>query len=417
MPKLLIKSGIRLDGTIDVQGAKNSLLPILAASLMGNGKSIIHNCPLLSDTQAATEILEELGCKTDFSNGTVCVDASNAYKWEIPDSLMRKMRSSIVFLGAILGKFRKAKVSLPGGCELGPRPIDMHIEALAKMGVRFYDRHGYLNCECPDGLKGANIDLRLPSVGATENIMLSACCAQGTTMINNAAREPEIVDLQSFLVKMGAKIIGAGTDTIIIEGVKSLKATEHSVIPDRIVTATYLLCAAATGGKVKLCNTKHNDLSAVLSAMSDAGCSFSLYDDSIELLSSPVPKALAMVRTMPFPGFPTDAQALLCAYLTVATGTSVIVETVFQNRYKYIQELSRMGAKIRTEDRLAIIEGVNYLTGTSVEATDLRGGAALVIAGLMAKGETQIDKIFHIERGYENIEYALSSLGADIKKI
>ncbi|MBE6903987.1 MAG: UDP-N-acetylglucosamine 1-carboxyvinyltransferase [Ruminococcaceae bacterium] len=417
MPKLLINSGIRLDGTIDVQGAKNSLLPILAASLMGSGKSVIHNCPRLSDTQAATEILEELGCKTDFSNGTVYIDAGDAYKWEIPDNLMRKMRSSIVFLGAILGKFRKAKVSLPGGCELGPRPIDIHIEALRKMGVSVKDEYGYLYCECPKGLKGASIDLRLPSVGATENIMLCACCAEGTTVINNAAREPEIVDLQSFLVKMGAKITGAGTDTIIIEGVKKLNCAEHSVMPDRIVTATYLMCAAATGGRVKLCKTKYTDLSAVLSAMSDAGCRFKLYNDSIELLNAPVPKALNTVRTMPFPGFPTDAQALLCAYLTVATGTSIIVETVFQSRYKYIQELARMGAKIRTEDRLAIIDGVKYLTGSSVEATDLRGGAALVIAGLMAKGTTQIDKIFHIERGYENIEYALSSLGADIKKI
>ena len=417
MPKLIINSGRRLDGTISIQGAKNSLLPILAASLLGQNKSVIHNCPNLRDTVSAMEILKTLGCKVTQEEHTITVDPQGMSNFEIPDSLMRQMRSSIMFLGAILGKMGKAKISVPGGCELGPRPIDLHLSALEKMGASFIDEFGFLNCSSEKGLKGAQISLSIPSVGATENIMLAAATAKGITTIINAAREPEICDLQDFMNKMGAKIQGAGTNIIVVNGVKSLNGAEHSVIPDRIATSTYLICVAATGGKAKLLNSRPSHLMAVLSALTDAGCNLSFTDNEINLIKSPVPKPLKNIRTMPYPGFPTDAQALLMSYLTTASGTSILVETIFDNRYKHAEELIRMGASIKIEGRVALIEGVKKLTGTTVEATDLRGGAALVIAGLMADGSTEIDKIHHIERGYDRIDNFLASLGADIKRI
>lgn len=416
MSKLIINGGKKLNGEIKIQGAKNSVLPIIAASILGNGQSIIENCPYLSDTDSAGEILKVLGCDVKRENETLIIDSSSFNTFEIPEYLMRKMRSSIMFLGAILGRARKAKISLPGGCELGPRPIDLHLASLAKLGVKIYDEYGFLNCECPNDLKGAEISLSFPSVGVTENVMLAATLAKGTTTIMNAAKEPEIEDLQTFINHMGGKIRGAGTDIIEIEGVKSLNPSRHVVIPDRIAAATYIIAVYATGGKGRIINVNPSHLLSVISALTDAGCNLNWGNNYIEIKESAKLRGLK-VRTMPYPGFPTDIQAPFMALMSIAEGTSVFIETIFENRFKHVDELTRMGAKIRVEGRVAVIEGVKRLSGAAVEATDLRGGAALAIAGLTAEGQTEIDKIFHIDRGYDKIEEKLSAMGALIKRV
>ncbi len=413
MEKIIIDGGYPLCGVADMQGAKNSVLPIMAASLVCDGECIIENCPDISDTEAAIEILRELGAVVTRHSDFITVNPANAIKYEIPDRLMRKMRSSIIFLGAILTRMGRALVSFPGGCELGQRPIDLHLSALAALGVKIGESYGSLDCSV-DKMKGCEITLSFPSVGATENIMLAAVKAEGFTVINNPAKEPEIEDLQNFLKKMGAKITGAGTNRIVIEGVKRLNGVRHRVIPDRIAAATYLFAVAATGGNALIRNCCPEHLSTAIGLLRDTGCKVDVLDGAISVECDTV-KALRVVRTMPYPGFPTDMQAPLMALMCLARGNTVFIETIFESRYKHVGELIRMGAKITTEGRVAVVEGVRHLKAASVEATDLRGGAALMIAGLAAEGETVITNLHHIRRGYEFPEKVLASLGGRIR--
>ncbi|MGN0686637.1 MAG: UDP-N-acetylglucosamine 1-carboxyvinyltransferase [Oscillospiraceae bacterium] len=416
--RLVISGGRKLEGELAVQGAKNSVLVLLAAAALVSGECILHNCPQLTDVDAACRILGGLGCRCVRSGDTICVDASSAAGYEIPENLMREMRSSIMFLGAILGRTGRCRLSFPGGCELGARPIDLHISALRQMGAEITEQHGFIECYAPTGLSGARITLSFPSVGATENIMLAAAAAKGFTEIHNAAREPEICDLAAFLNKCGAKISGAGGSVICIEGVSRLSAAEYSVMPDRIVAGTYLCCAAAAGGELILSRCRTEDMTAFLSVLESMGCRVYSYGEGKLYFSRQRRlKAPPIIRTMPYPGFPTDIQAPIMAAACVAEGTSVFVETIFDNRYRHVPELVRLGASIKTEGRVAVVEGVKALSGAKVFASELRGGAALVTAALAAEGVSEISGISYIDRGYENIEKALRSVGADIKRV
>ena len=417
MPKLVINGARKLQGEIRIHGAKNSTLPLMAASLVCGGKCVLHNCPSLSDVDTAIRILHHLGCSVTCSTGEVEIDPLPADRFDIPDHLMREMRSSIIFLGAIVSRMGKALLSFPGGCELGPRPIDLHLSALRKMGVTIDESHGCLDCSVPDGLKGANINLSFPSVGATENIIIAAVLAKGETVITNAAREPEIWDLADFLNSCGAKIRGAGGSTIFIEGVSSLSGCEHRVIPDRIAAATYLAAAAATGSRLTVSNIIPEHLEPVFPAFEESGCRLELEGDRVRITAPDRLNRIRNVRTMPYPGFPTDAQAPVMAMTSIADGTSIFVENIFESRYKHVGELMRLGAHIKVEGRVAVVEGVSHLSGACVEATDLRGGAALVVAGLAARGVTEIRGLHHLDRGYEFMEENLASLGAHIKRI
>lgn len=414
MASFVINGGRRLNGSIKAQGAKNSALPILAATYLVKGKSVIHNCPRLSDVESTIKILENLGCKIIRQGNDLVIDSSDAFGYEIPEFLMREMRSSVIFLGAILGKTGKAKISTPGGCEIGLRPIDLHLFAMRKLGVSIVEEHGKLECSIPKKLKGTKITLTFPSVGATENAILASSVADGVTTIINAAREPEIIDLCDFLNKCGAKISGAGESIIVIEGVKDLRATEHSVMCDRIVAATYLFAGAITGGDVVLKNTAPQYLNSILPVLEETGCEISIKCNEIRLRAPLRLKRIDKLITQPYPGFPTDAQAPVMTLATVAEGTSVIVENIFESRFKHVPELLRMGAKIRTEGRVAVIDGVKRLYGASVVSPDLRGGSALVLAGLSAVGTTEVSCIKHIDRGYENFENNLCMMNADI---
>lgn len=416
MAKYKIEGGSRLSGEMKVHGAKNSVLPVLAATLLTK-ESTIHNCPDLTDVEAACNILRYLGCNTQRSGDTVHIIPGAPGCHDIPDKLMREMRSSVVFLGAVIARCGKARVSLPGGCELGPRPIDLHLLALEKLGVEIVEDHGYLDCRAENGLKGANILLPFPSVGATENAILAACTAQGDTVIHNPAREPEIEDLIHFLNRAGAKIHTGESGSIYIKGVKALRSAEHSVIPDRIAAATYLCAAAITGGDVLLRGVEPSHMEAIFPMLEEAGCLLKIEGETVRLQTAGRPKAMKLVRTMPYPGFPTDAQSPLMALSCVAEGTSVYVENIFESRYKHAAELARMGARIKIEGRVAVVEGVQRLHGAEVRCTDLRGGAALVTAALAAEGVSEISEIFHVERGYQDFEKNLSALGAVIEKI
>jgi UDP-N-acetylglucosamine 1-carboxyvinyltransferase len=415
MGRFYIDGGRCLEGTLQIQGGKNAVLPILAATVLNGGISHIHDCPQILDVFTMIRILESIGCSVRWEEKTLIIDSSSVFSYEIPEELVREMRSSIILLGSVLGRHKKVVISYPGGCPLGPRPIDLHIKALKQLGATIKEDHGFIICEASK-LVGSKIHLDFPSVGATENIMLAAVLAEGTTVIYNAAKEPEIKDLQDFLNGMGAKIKGASTDVIIIEGVKSLHQIEHKVMPDRIVTGTYLSAAAITGGEVLLSNVNPNHIQAITSKLREAGCIILEERDKIYLKAPKKLKNIDIIRTQPYPGFPTDMQAQMMATLTVASGTSIITETVFESRYKHVEELIRMGASITLEGRTAIIKGVDSLTGTNVYAKDLRGGAALIIAGLAAQGVTIVDGSKHIERGYEQIDKDLNTLGASIKK-
>ncbi len=417
MEKLVIEGGKRLSGEVRVHGAKNSALPILAAALVIRGESIIHNCPDLADVRASVKILNHLGCKCKRESDTLIIDSKDVLRSDIPENLMREMRSSIIFLGAISARCFKASLSSPGGCEIGPRPIDLHLLAFNELGLRITESHGIINCSCEEGMKGASIYLSLPSVGATENIMIAASTAKGTTRILNAAREPEIIDLAEFLNKAGANIKGAGSSDIIIEGVDSLHSVEHSVIPDRILAATYLSAAAITESEIELNSVFKDHLAATISAFENMGCSFRFEDNRIKIFPPKKLKRIKSLRTHYYPGFPTDAGPLLIAAATKSEGTSIFIENIFENRFKFANELSRLGADIKVEGRTAVVEGVDSLSGATVKCTDLRGGAALMVAALGAFGETQIYDIFHIDRGYEKPEYYFESLGAKIKRI
>ena len=415
MSEIIVNGGKKLYGGISVQGAKNSVLPVLAATVVCEKECVIHNCPALSDVETSLKILRALGCECQKDGDTVTVDSKGLCEYEIPDNLMREMRSSVVFLGAVIGRCGKAVISSPGGCELGPRPIDLHLAALERMGVTVKEEHGYLICTAENGLKGAEISLGFPSVGATENIILAAATANGMTVIHGAAKEPEISDLADFLNSAGARIYGCGSDTVRIYGVEKLGGTEHTIIPDRIAAATYMACAAVTGGKITLCNLMPSHMVSTLWVFREAGCDVELSGKSITLTAPERLKRVPTVRSLVYPGFPTDAGPIIVAMLILADGTSVFVENIFENRFRYVDELKRFGAKIKTEGKIAVTEGVKELSAAACRATDLRGGAALVIAALAAGGESKIGDIHHIERGYDDIVSVLESLGADIK--
>jgi UDP-N-acetylglucosamine 1-carboxyvinyltransferase len=417
MPELIINGAKKLCGKIQMHGAKNSTLPLMAASLICRGECVLHNCPGLSDVGTAIKILRHIGCGVKREGSDVIINPLTAKYYDIPDNLMREMRSSIIFLGAIVSLFGKGVLSLPGGCELGPRPIDLHLSALRKLGVDIEENHGCLNCSVPDGIKGAEINLLFPSVGATENIIIAAAVSKGSTVISNAAREPEICDLADFLNSCGAKIYGAGSSTVIIEGVKRLTGCEHTVIPDRIAAATYLAAAAATGSTLTVGSIVPDHLAPVVSPLEESGCVIEFCGNEVRVEAPERLKRIKSIRTMPYPGFPTDAQPPVMAMVALAEGTSVFVENIFESRYKHVGELLRLGANIKVEGRVAIVEGVKKLSGASVEATDLRGGAALVVAGLAAEGTTCVTGLHHLDRGYENIEGNFTSLGADIKRV
>jgi len=413
MDVLRIKGGRRLSGSLKIQGAKNSALPILAASILAGGESVIHNCPRLSDVDAAARILRYLGCSVRREGESVIVDSSGMNRCDIPDQLMREMRSSVIFLGAILGRCGEAKLSYPGGCELGPRPIDMHIAALRAMGAEISEQNGSIFCSAGRKLTGARINLAGPSVGATENAMLAACCCEGETVISNAACEPEIADLARYLVSLGARIAGAGTPVITAEGPIRLRSAEHTVLPDRIAAATYMSAAAAAGGDIELESMEPEHVRRVSEVLAAAGCEIREGKSSLRVISGAPLKAAPAVATRPYPGFPTDAQPPLMGALLRAEGTSVFVENIFENRYRHAGELRRMGADIKTEGKVAIVTGVKRLHGCELEATDLRGGAALAVAALSAEGESFISGLRHIDRGYEDMAGELSALGAD----
>lgn len=410
-----ITGGNPLMGEITVHGAKNSVLPILSATILSPGVSVIHNCPQLSDVSAAIEILRHLGCGVMREGDTVTVDATVVTCNHVPDHLMGEMRSSVIFLGAVLGRTGGAVMSLPGGCELGPRPIDLHLAALRSLGAEITE--GSWGIRCSGGLQGCEIALSIPSVGATENAMLAAVSAQGITTITNAAREPEIVDLQQFLQAIGAKIQGAGTSTITIQGGEPLHDGEHTVIGDRIVAATYLSAVASAGGEVAVGGVDYRHLSTVSALLMEGGCSLRSTPGEMVIKATPPLNGVRPVRTACYPGFPTDAQAPVMAAFARSRGATVFVENIFSSRYRHVDELRRMGADIRVEDRVAVVYGVDALHGATARAHDLRGGAALVVAALGAQGESQIQGLQYIDRGYQDLDQNLRNLGAEIVRV
>lgn len=418
MENLIISGGIRLDGKTRLQGSKNSSLPILAACAAVNGISVIHNCPRITDVDIAVAILERLGCRVSREGGTVTVDSSGINCSAIPEELMSEMRSSIIFLGALLARFGRGSATLPGGCEIGLRPIDMHIAAFRSMGVVIEESGGSMECTAPNGLAPCRISLSFPSVGATENIILASLAAKGETVITNAAREPEIKDLADFLNECGAKIIGAGQSVIRIYGGRRLTGAEHRVIPDRIVASTYMACAAVTGGRAVVTEVEREHLAPVVPVFEGCGCKIDFANGEMSVTAPKRAERIKYLRTMPYPGFPTDSQALVTAVAATARGTSIISERVFENRFRHVPELIKMGADIRVEDScVAVVEGVPSLHGAKVTASDLRGGSALIAAALGARGESVIDGVRHVLRGCEDVCGNLSRLGADIKVI
>lgn len=414
MSAFVINGGRRLSGSLRVQGSKNSVLPILAATLLIPGKCTIHNCPRLSDTECTIKILKSLGCGVYRDKNSITVDSSSVTGNEISEELMREMRSSVVFLGAIIGRTGEATASAPGGCEIGLRPIDLHLYAIRKLGVEVEEGYGRIHCKVRNKLKGNKITFSFPSVGATENAILLSVTAKGTTTIVNAAREPEIIDLCDFLNSCGAKISGAGESIITVEGVDSLVGCEHTVICDRIVSATYLIAAAVTGGDIELKSANIDHLNAVLPLLEEAGCDIRIRCKDVRLKAPIKLRRIDKIVTQPFPGFPTDAQALFTTLVSVADGTSVIVENIFESRFKHVPELVRMGARIRAEGRVAVVDGVDRLYGAEVFSPDLRGGASLVLAGLCAQGMTKVRNTEYIDRGYEDFTDNLCMLNGDI---
>ncbi|WP_297130070.1 UDP-N-acetylglucosamine 1-carboxyvinyltransferase [uncultured Eubacterium sp.] len=416
MKYLQIQGGKKLDGTISVHGAKNGVLPLLSACILVDGITVLHNCPRLSDVEVTVNILRYLGARVTRNDDTLIVDASNIIRNNILEEYMKELRSSIIFLGALASRTGDACLYLPGGCEIGLRPIDLHLKGLKALGYRVYT-DGHNVCASKNNVKGAEIVLPFPSVGATENIILASVLTPGTTTIVNAAREPEIADLVLFLNKAGAKISGISTPTIVVEGVKSLHSTEHTVIPDRILATTLMSACAVTGGSIELNDLRVEHIMPTIPVFDEMGCTVMTGKNSVFIKAPPRLKRVKKIETMAYPGFPTDCQAPVMAALSVAKGTSIIKETIFENRYKHTEQLNLFGTDISVNDRIAVVNGVKNIHSADVRCTDLRGGAAVVIAALKAEGTSTVRDIYHIDRGYECIENQLSTLGADVKRL
>ncbi len=417
MEKLLIRGGRPLHGEVRISGAKNAVLPILAATLLGDAPSRVSNVPHLRDVTTTMRLLGQLGAElTVDETMAIEVDPRPVHTTRAPYELVKTMRASILVLGPLVARHGRAEVSLPGGCAIGARPVNLHIEGLRAMGAEIGVHNGYVVATCQGRLRGARIFMDVVSVTGTENLLMAATLAEGTTVIENAAREPEVTDLARFLIRMGARIEGVGTDTLTIHGVERLHGCEYRVLPDRIETGTFLVAAAMTGGDITALDTDAGLLDAVLAKLEEAGAAVDVADGRIRVRGNGRPRAVSL-HTSPYPGFPTDMQAQFMALNTIAEGTGTIVENVFENRYMHVQELQRMGARIRLEGNAAITEGVGRLEGAPVMATDLRASAGLILAGLVAQGETVVDRIYHIDRGYERIEEKLSQLGAQIRRL
>ncbi len=416
MERIVISGGRPLHGTVRIPGAKNAALPILAASLLTPDQCVIRGLPALTDIDVMLSIISTLGAEVKGQGGVAYIRAEPLVSQDVPETLMREMRSSIIVMGALLARFGYTKVSYPGGCAIGSRPIDLHLKGLRELGAEIEEKHGFIKAQAK-GLRGATIHLDYPSVGATENLMMAATLAKGQTILSNAAKEPEIIDLQNFLNVMGANVKGAGTDVIRIEGVDALNGADYTIIPDRIVAGTYLLAGAITGGEVKVSNVIPEHLESLLAKLREMGACVKVEDDSILLKAKDRLVAIESLRTLPYPGFPTDLQAPMMALLCLAKGTSIVTETVFESRFKHVDELRRMGANIKVNDRTAVIKGVPALTSAQVSASDLRAGAALVLAALAADDITVIEDVHHIDRGYERLEDYLRALGARVERI
>jgi len=415
MDRYVITGKQRLEGRVRTSGAKNASLPLIAATIMAEGKTVLQGVPQLTDIINMTEVLKTLGCKTWFADNELVIDTSSLKESTVDEELMRKMRASNLILGPMIAKNGRVKISRPGGCAIGTRPMDQHIKGLKELGVLIHEKHGYIEAVA-EKLRGGEIYLDIPSVGATENIMMAAVLADGTTVIRNAAREPEIVDLQNLLNKMGAKVRGAGTHVIRIDGVKKLSCTEHAVIPDRIEAGTHMVAAVMTGGDIVVENVIPEHISPVIAKLRQGGAEVIPNGDSVRVKHKGRFRALD-VKTLAYPGFPTDMQPQFMALLTTAEGTSIVTETIFENRFQHVAELVRMGAKITIEGRAAVIHGVENLEGAFVEATDLRAGAALFLAALAAEEGTVLERVDHIDRGYENLEEKYRSLGAKLQRV
>ncbi len=414
--QLIIRGGKRLHGEIDVSAAKNSVLPLIACCIMSEREIHIRNCPAIADIYSMIEIIRSIGGRADLDGTTLVIDCKEANPKRVSSDLTGGIRSSVFILGPILARFRHATISYPGGCEIGLRPIDLHIYGLKSLGVRITEVNGMLDCD-GTAKSGGIVDLDFPSVGATENLMMAGVLGQGTTVIRNAAREPEIIDLQNFINFLGGKVSGAGTGVITVEGVSALSGGEYTPIGDRIVAATYLCAVGVTGGNVRVKGIKPEYMHAVLQKLRRADCNVTEFSDGVRLESSGKLRAVHKIETQPFPGFPTDMQPQITALLCTAIGSSCIVENMFENRFKYTVQLNKMGANIIVKDRVAVVKGVPSLYGAPVSAEDLRGGAALVVAALAAQGESVISGVRHIDRGYDKIEQSLAVLGADIARI
>lgn len=418
MEKLIVKGGNRLVGAVKTSGAKNAVLPIIAASILGTTPSHLDEVPMLEDVHTISEVLKCLGLAVECSpeKNVLDIDSTEITSYEAPYELVRTMRASFLVMGPLLARIGKARISMPGGCAIGARPIDIHLKGFEALGVKIEQGHGYIEASAPEGLKGTSIYFDFPSVGATENIMMAASLAEGTTILENAAEEPEIVDLANYLNKMGAKIRGAGTDTIRIEGVDKLHGADYTIIPDRIEAGTYMIAAAMTGGDVVVENVLPEHQKPLIAKLREAGAVVEEDIDKVRVIGQNPLKAVS-IKTLPYPGFPTDMQAQMMAMMVIAEGRSKVTETVFENRFMHVVELNRMGAQISTEGRSAVIDGPSKLTGCDVRATDLRAGAAMILAGLVAEGTTRIGDLHHIDRGYENIVAKLKNLGADIERV
>lgn len=417
MEKLVIHGGKPLEGTVRVSGAKNAVLPIIVASMLGTTQSTLTEIPKLADVHTVCDVIASLGVRIEHpERDTLVIDAHELTSTTAPYDLVRRMRASFLVMGPLLARKGRAQISLPGGCSIGARPIDLHLKAFEAMGAVINLENGDIEATAPNGLKGAQIYLDFPSVGATENILMAASMAEGKTVLENAAEEPEIVDLATYLNSMGANIRGAGTNVIRIEGVKELHGANHAVIPDRIEAGTFMVGAAMTQGNVFVENAISEHLKPLISKLKEVGAEVQEEIDGIRVIGH-APLRPADIKTLPYPGFPTDMQAQFMALTTICQGTSVVTETVFENRFMHVDEFKRMGAKIRIEGRSAIVEGVPRLKGASVNATDLRAGAALVLAGLVADGETEVGYLYHIDRGYDNLVLKLQRLGADIVRV